>query len=264
MEKFALLNGVATRYLDTGKNDALPTVVLVHGYMESLDVWDEFVFLLKSKFRVLALDLPGHGISEVVGNIHSMPFLADALHGLLVECGVQKAMVVGHSMGGYVALAFAGMYANELSSIVLMHSSPFGDTLERAQNRMREIELILAGKKELLVSTSPQKSFAPSNHKRLKDDIDYLTEQFRITEDDGAVAILRGVMERKDSSELLRKLNVPQLLVFGRQDSFISPENAQAIIEAEPQAKVLWLENSGHMGFLEEPEIVVAALEELV
>lgn len=264
MEKFALLNGVATRYLDTGEKEASLAIVLIHGYLESLDIWDEFINLLKPKFRVLALDLPGHGISEVVGEKHTMPFLADTVHALLAECGVQKAMVVGHSMGGYVALAFAESYATELSALVLLHSSPMGDTPERADNRKREIELILAGKKELLATTNPAKSFADSSRKRLWQEIDYLTEQAMLTEDEGAVAILRGVMERKDSSKMLRELHVPQLLVFGRFDSFIPQEAAETIIAAEPQAQVLWLENSGHMGFLEEPQKVADALAELV
>ena len=103
-EKFIMAGDCAIRVSDTRRGDR--TVVLLHGYLESLDVWDEFTALLAPSLRVVALDLPGHGVSEIKGEIHTMEFLADTVHAALDTLGIERAILVGHSMGGYVALEF--------------------------------------------------------------------------------------------------------------------------------------------------------------
>ena len=86
------------------------------------------------------------------------------------------------------------------------------------------------------------------------------SEQIVMTEDEGIVAILRGISDRSDLNEAMRESTVPQLLIFGRHDEYVTPETAEATIAAHPQAEVLWLENSGHMGFIEEPEKTAEAV----
>lgn len=238
-------------------------IVLLHGYLESMLVWDEFISLLKDEMRVVVLDLPGHGVSMINGETHTMEYLADCV-GLTMEAlGVKKYSVVGHSMGGYVALAMLDKYAKNLESITLLSSTTSADSQEKCDRRRREIELIKAGKKNTLARLVPHQGFAPENVKRLNDYIEDLRELILITEDEGVIAILGGMIERKNRGEQLRDSAIPHLFIFGRHDFYIPEEVAEEMIAADAGAKVLWLEHSGHMGFIEEPELCAEAIKEL-
>ena len=239
----------------SGKNPdrSKPTIVLLHGYLESLDVWDDFTKLLMPKLRVITLDLPGHGVSEVKGEVHTMEFLADVVRGVLEVQGVDKCVLVGHSMGGYVALAFLRKYPDLLDGIILFHSFPGADSVQTQERRQREIDIVLSGKKDLLANTVAA-GFAEQNRNRFADEIEDLSEQVILTEEAGIVALLRGMSERSDSNALLNESSVPQMFVFGRNDEYISVETAETMIAQHPQAEVLWLDNSGHMGFIEEAQ----------
>ena len=239
-------------------------VVLLHGYLESMYVWDDFTSLLTPSVRVITVDIPGHGISEVKGEVHTMEMVADVLHEMLNSLGIEKVTMVGHSMGGYVSLAFCARYPEQLEGLVLLSSSPNPDTDLKKENRRREIALVRAGKKDALARVAPEAGFAEHNRRRLKSYIDDLVECVHITEDDGIVALLGGMIERVDQNEMLRKCSVPQLFIMGKHDAYIPVEAAEAIIANNPQAEVAWLENSGHMGFIEEPEACAEALLKFV
>lgn len=241
----------ALRMSDSQKGET--TVVLVHGYMENLDIWDDLAGQLARQFRVVTLDLPGQGISQVKGAVHTMEFLADVLADVLTHQGIERCFVVGHSMGGYVAEAFAVRYPERLQGIVLFHSTPNADTPEKRANRLREIELIKADKMELIATMFAPQGFAEQNRRRMKEFIGEFEEMIILSDRAGVIAILHGLMERADQNEMMRQLRAPQLFIFGRHDDFIPVDVAQALIVAHPQAAVAWLENSGHMGFLEEP-----------
>ncbi len=261
-EKFIMAGDTPLHLCDSERGDRC--LVLLHGYLESMLVWDDFVPLLYKKVRVVTLDLPGHGISVVRGKCHSMEFLADTVAAALTALGVDRFTVAGHSMGGYVALALAERHPERLDGLVLLHSTPYADTPEKAENRRREIALVEAGKKELLARTAPAAGFAEENRARLRDAIEDLAEQVFVTEEEGIVALLNGMIERKDQSEMLRRTTVPTLFILGRKDGYILPETAERMVAEHPEARVVWLDQAGHMGFLEEPEAVAAALLDFV
>ena len=134
------------------------------------------------------------------------------------------------------------------------------DTEEKRENRRREIALVQAGKKEMLARVAPAAGFAPDNRERLADAVEELAEQVHLTEDEGIVALLNGMIERPDRNEMLRRSNVRQLFIFGRKDGYIPVEVAERLAAEHPQAEVVWLADSGHMGFLEEPAATADAL----
>ena len=262
IEKFIMAGPTALHVCDSEKGDRC--VVLLHGYLESLLVWEEFIPLLYKKVRVVTLDLPGHGISVVQGDTHTMEFLADTVAAGVRALGITRCTVVGHSMGGYVALALCERHPELLDGLVLLSSTPYADSPEKAENRRREIALVQAGRKELLSRVAPAAGFAEENRARMADEIEDLTEQVFVTEDEGIVALLNGMIIRKDRSEVLRTTKVPVLFILGRKDNYIPVETAEKMVAEHPEARVVWLENSGHMGFLEEPEATAAALLDFV
>ena len=262
MDKFIISTGCALRITDTRKGEQ--TLLLLHGYLESLDVWEDFTRLLSNYFRVVAMDIPGHGISQVMGKVHSMEFLADTVAGVLDELEIEKATIVGHSMGGYVALETLRRHPERLDGIVLLSSTPNPDSEQKRADREREITLVEGGHKDLLAQTAPKAGFAPTNLKRMADEVAFLEEQIYVTEAEGVAALLRGMMERKDSNELLKQSTLPQLFILGKQDGYIPLERAEEMVAAHPQAQVAWLEQSGHMGFFEEPEACAAAIRDFM
>lgn len=259
-EKFIMAGPTALHVCDSETGDRC--IVLLHGYLESMLVWDEFVPLLYKEARVVTLDLPGHGISVVTGEVHTMEFLADTVAQALRALGIARCTVVGHSMGGYVALALCERHPELLDGIVLLSSTPNADTEEKAENRRREIGIVRAGRKELLARTAPEAGFAPRNRARMKEAIEELAEQVFITEEEGIVALLNGMIARPDRNEMLRASAVPQLFILGREDGYIPVEAAEAMVARHPQARVVWLDGAGHMGFLEEPRKTADAILE--
>lgn len=257
-----MANGCALRVRISGEGDK--TIVLLHGYLKTIEVWEEFIPLLKG-VRVVAIDLPGHGISEIKGEVHTMEFLARTVHAALAELGITvKSYIVGHSMGGYAALEFIRIFPEAAAGIVLLHSTPNADTPEKREQRQREIELVLSGKKELIARTNPAARFAAENRKRLAPLIAELSEEVFFMDDEGITALLRGMAQRPDNNDMLRSSAVPQLFIFGRGDEHIPVAVAEEVAARHPQAQIVWLEHSGHMGMMEEPEATAKAIMDFV
>lgn len=210
-------------------------VVLLHGYLESSLVWEDFVPYLYKEVRVVTLDLPGHGISVVTGEVHTMDFLADTVADALTALGIGRCTLVGHSMGGYVALAFCERHPGMLDGLVLLSSTPNPDTPEKAENRRREIVLVKAGKKDMLARVAPAAGFAEENRTRMQAYIEDLTEQVFLTEDEGIVALLGGMVTRKDQNAMLRSSDVPQLFILGKRMATSRPRPPKRWLPSIPR-----------------------------
>lgn len=262
VEKFIMAGSTPMHIADSERGEKC--VVLLHGYLESMLVWEEFVELLRGELRVITVDLPGHGVSMVTSEVHTMEYLAECVALAMEALGIKRYSVVGHSMGGYVALAMVEAYKDRLDSVVLLSSTTSADSPEKCDRRRREIELMKAGKKNTLARLVPHAGFAPDNVKRFKDYIEDLHELILITEDEGVIAILGGMIERKSRGELLRDSGIPHLFIFGKHDYYIPNEVAEEMIAQDPKAEVLWLEESGHMGFIEEPEKCAEAIKSII
>lgn len=250
MEKAISYGGTSLVFADNGKGNP---VVLLHGYLESQEIWYSFAEKLKKNgHRVITLDLPGHGLSGVAGEVHSMDFQAGAVLAVLNNLELEKCALVGHSMGGYVALTFAKNYPDRLAGLCLFHSTPNPDSDEKRSNRDREIELVKGGKVELIAKTNISMAFARENHKKFEEQIEEATLIAMETEPNGIIACLRGMQSRPDTNDILEKLKLPVLLIFGKKDSYISEEVAQAMAQRFSMHQTHFLESSGHMGFVEE------------
>jgi len=259
MKYYILFNGGKIYYSDSGQGE---TIILLHGYLESSEVWEEFAKKLSGKFRVISIDLPGHGLSKVYGDCHTMEFMASAVKGLLDCLQIKKVFLAGHSLGGYITLAFVELYPDMLGGYCLFHSHPFADTSETVEKREKEIRIVRSGKKYLLYPENISKMYATKNLEIFRKAVQRSKDIAATIRDEGIIAVLNGMIARPSRLSVIEKGKVPCLWIFGRLDNYISGETVRSKVRLPGNARVVILENSGHMGFVEEEELSVKIIEE--
>ncbi len=237
-----------------------PSITLLHGYLESKEIWNDFAQELSKKFSVTIIDLPGHGESESYNPANSMEIMAEAVNKVLTKLNIDKTFLIGHSMGGYAAMAFAEKYSDKLWALSLFHSAPFADSAATKINRDREIKLLLQGKKHLIYSQHFPKIFAKQNVDKFAAEIEQAKKLARSLPENNIIASLKGLKLRKDRALVLSELKVPFLYVAGKHDNFI-PFEMRKLLPYPKQYQIIELENSGHMGFIEETQKSVNAIE---
>lgn len=253
--------GGRVHYSDSGKGSV---IVLLHGYLESSEVWNSFAAKLASEFRVITVDLPGCGLSDIYGEVHSMEFMAIAIKELTDTLGINKVFLTGHSLGGYVALAFLELFSDHLSGYCLFHSHPFSDSTEALEKREREIEIVKAGKKNLMYPGNVIRMFASSNLEKFSDALQRSKDIASRLPGDGIIAVLNGMMNRPSRLSFMEEGKVPCLWVLGSMDNYIPCDIIQSTVKLPENAKVVILTKSGHMGFVEEEELSVKVVGDFV
>ena len=261
MNKHIQFRKVRLVYTDHGTG---PVVVLLHGYLERGLIWDPFTQLFPDGYRFIVPDLPGHGASESWGKMHTMDQLAEAVRAILDEEGIEKVFLAGHSMGGYVTMAFAALYPERLFGYSLVHSTPFADTEEKRENRDREISLVLCGKKRQIIQVNIPKAFSRDNLEKMSVQVERARKIALECPDQGIIALLNGMKARPDRTGLLKNPELRLLLIGGMKDNYIPVEVFEKLVRLAPHASVLRLEQSGHMGFVEEPQLVVRAFMDFI
>lgn len=264
-----MLNGRPTRVSDTKTKK--PVLVLLHGYLETLEVWESFLPFIENDYRVISIDLPGHGMSVGLENdfqikdpVNSLELAAETIKAYLDMTNLQTVFIGGHSMGGYVAQCFAKLFPERVNGLILFHSSPYSDSDKKKMDREREISLIQQQKLEILVDLSIPLIFNPEHFTQFRDVADALIGYASMHSPDGICACLRGMRDRASFETFLSKTPIPTLCFFGLHDVHMPVERAQQIAQLSPRIQTVFLEQSGHAGFLEEPEIVASSLTRFI
>ncbi len=230
-----------------------PDIVLLHGFMESLEMWHPFLPSLTKDFSVVMIDLPGHGKSKCLDEVHSMPLMAEQVKKILEKENISKCTMVGHSMGGYVALAFAKEYPEYLNGLSLFHSHPFPDTEEARRNRARTIEIVEQDKAGF-ISSFVSSLYFEENRDRLKQKIERQKEIAREMKPEGITAALKGMKEREGSLDFLAETNIPMLFIAGKKDTRADLDKLLKAVALPSHSEVLILDRVAHMGFYEAPD----------
>ncbi len=264
LAKFIVMIPFKNSYINYADQGQGKVIVLLHGYLESLEIWKDFAAELAKTFRVISIDIPGHGKSGKVGEIHTMDLMAAAVDAVLKSLGIDKAFVAGHSLGGYVAQAYLADYHQKVSGICLFHSTPFADNDEKKANRDREIDIVKQGRQELLFNTNVSKGFANDNLISMKNKVDWAISVASKTPPEGIIALLEGLKIRPDRQHLLKETSAPILYILGKKDNYIPYDVMFAVAQRSAKGEILTLENSGHMGFLEESGTCLEALRSFV
>lgn len=246
--KNILYKNTKISFTDSGEGNA---IVLLHGFLENKTMWKEYVDLFSEKHRVITIDLLGHGESDCLGYVHEMEDNAGAVNEVLEYLKIEKAAILGHSMGGYAALAFAELYPEKTQKIVLQNSTSKEDSAEKKLNRTRAIKAVKQNYVNF-VSLAIANLFSENNRARLADEIEKVREQALKTPLQGIIASLEGMKIRKDREWLLRENRFPILLILGKKDPVLNYEENLAQIE-DTTAELVSFED-GHMSHIENKE----------
>jgi pimeloyl-ACP methyl ester carboxylesterase len=244
-------------YTEQGKGK---TIVLLHGFTESLTIWDSFSEILSKKYRVICVDLPGHGKSPCLGEVHLMEDMAEAVDNIINKLKLNPFLIVGHSMGGYVALSYAKLHTEKVKGLCLFHSQAAPDSPEVKANRTRTIEVVRHDHIDFINQFIPD-LFAPSNRERLKLEIDQMKNEAKaFLTKESIIASQEGMRQRKDQCDFLAKTNIPLLFIAGKQDSRIPLDKVteQLILPKHAEALIL---DIGHMGYLEAPKETLCTID---
>lgn len=228
------------------------TIVLVHGFCENSTCFNKQVLLLSEQHQVITVDLPGFGKSTIGNHPTTIKSMAESLHLTLKNIGVSKPVIVGHSMGGYVALECAKKYITDLAGIILLHSTAFADTEERKTKRMQAIDFIKQNGAETYVRNFIPPLFAEKN-KSGEMVAEALTQGLTCTAE-GLTEALLAMKERNDSLDFISSTHLPVGYIAGKEDTIIPLNDLLKQSSLLHNGMITILNESGHMGMVEEPE----------
>jgi len=233
-------------------------LVLIHGFPLNRRIWYPIVPLLKNKARLIIPDLRGFGESPQEVAEYSMRLLAADVLRLLDRLNVDKAVIAGHSMGGYVALEFAHAYPHRLKGLALVASQADPDSPERRQARLitaREVRS--RGIRYIADGMPPKLSTNTEIQKQLNELI--LTCSVPVV-----VAALKAMADRRDANLWLPEIQVPVVAIAGLQDQLIPAEKSHSLIKLVNKGWVVEVPEAGHMPMMESPQKTAEALYQLV
>ena len=259
--KFINYQGRQIAYAVEGKG---PVVVLLHGFCEDSRVWEDFKLdLIEEKHRVITIDLPGFGQSEVIESV-SIKIMADAVAAVLKSLGLEEVVLIGHSMGGYVGLAFAEHYPDYLLGLGLFHSQAKADSEEKKAGRQKGIEFINRQGSALFVKQMFPGLFAPKFAKSSAFLVEKLTFRASRYKPSGITAALEAMKNRPDRSEVLRNFKRPVLFIIGKLDTAVPWENSIAQTHLPAVADIHILDKVGHMGMFEATKSTQSIIRQFV
>lgn len=246
--------GTKIHYQKEGDGDI--TLVLIHGFMTDLRVWSSFVFSYMRDIKIVTIDLLGHGQSGWFEDTPStMELQAEAVKTVLDHLQINECVMVGHSMGGYVALSFAEAYPNYIKGLCLLHSHALPDSSAVKEKRQQTCDIISKNRASFIINFIPN-LFAPASRDKFYDEIKDLQDSALDSKAEGLILAQQGIACRTSKMELLKTITVPVLFIIGKQDPRISLDVSLAQSSFPMHSETLILNNVGHMGHIEAKEIL--------
>jgi pimeloyl-ACP methyl ester carboxylesterase len=242
----------------TEQGQGLP-VVLLHGYPFSGVIWQTQQQNLSDHYRVIAPDLRGHGQSPAPEGVYEMETSARDVLALLDSLGVEKAAIMGHSMGGYVTLALWRLVPERFVALGLIDSQAMPDSDDTRASRYKTAEKVYVDGSKVVADAMTLRLFAP-NTPEDEPAVEQVRTLILNTRPSGIIGTLKGMAARPDSTDLLPQINVPVLVLTGDKDQIITPQKAEKMATAIPSATLATIENAGHMPMLEQPQATTMAI----
>ncbi len=247
---------VKLHYKECGQGTPL---VLVHGYPLNHSIWHDVANELEQEARIIMPDLRGFGHSPAPEGTYTMRLMAEDLRELLDDLQIDKAVLVGHSMGGYVCLAFAQAYPERLAGFGLVASQAEADLPEKRQSRLHAAEAVQAKGIRVAVDGFAEKLTC------LPDLVEPLHQlMHHVATQNGVIGCLRGMAERPDATPWLSNIDVPALVIAGKADAVIPPARSQTLAQLLGRGWLVEIDGAAHMPMMETPGQVSTALKELL
>ena len=234
----------------TGKG---PALVLLHGFCESKEIWDEFATALSDEYTVICPDLPGFGASKSLAHV-TMETLAEAVFKFLSGQKITEFVIVGHSLGGYVALALAEHNPIAIKGLGLFHSTSFPDSPEKKETRNKTAEFAKNNGVEAFIRPFVPPLFYPGNRERCKKDIEKLVEIGLKTPLQSIIDTTLAMRDRPDRTHVLSEAKYPILSIIGKNDGAVKLEDSLAQIHLPYKSYVQILGDTAHQGLFEKKE----------
>ena len=238
-------------YSDSG--EGLP-VVFLHGFCETSDIWAGIQNHLVKKFRVITIDLPGFGGSPLLDYAFSLEDLAKEIKNFLDSINLDKYVLIGHSLGGYIALAFAKLFEKKLLGLGLFHTSVFVDDSEKKESRNKLMEFIKANGVKTFIKTFIPSLFYKENVNALKDIVHDLKKSAEQTQPESVIQYARAMRDRNSSDEMLKKFSKPVMFIIGDEDASVPLDKSIQQVVLPRNSHFLRLVETGHMGMFEKPD----------
>lgn len=240
------------------KGNGKETLVLLHGFMENLSIWNDMEPHLSEGFSLVKIDLPGHGQSEIIAEVQTMELMAEEVKKVLDDQNLNKVHLLGHSMGGYVSLAFAEKYPDLLKSLTLFFSTYFPDDAEKKEQRIKSYRIIKDAFAHYARAGVPN-LFNPNEKDILEGKIETALKTALSTDNLGALASVKGMVERTDKKQILENLDAKILILAGKHDNAVKTE---VMINGLPDRTNIksYILDCGHNGHWEKPAICAAII----
>ena len=258
MQKSLTFKNANISFSDQGKGNA---VVLIHGFLENTSMWKNVVPEISKRNRVVTIDLLGHGKTDCLGYIHTMELFAETIAAVLKELRIRKCILVGHSLGGYIALAFAEKHPQKVKGLCLMNATSNEDTSERKALRVRANKMITSNFRNM-VRMSFANLFGPKSKTIFKKEIELAVFEALQTPMQGYIAAQEGMQLRANRNHVLTENSFKKLLIIGKKDPVLDFETS--LNEAKKTNSAIVVFQNGHMPHIENKLALNDALKEFM
>ena len=239
-------------------------VMLVHGFGEDSNIWETLEPALRENYRLIIPDLPGSGKSTCNIEGITIELLADHLHAILEKEQITSCAMIGHSMGGYITLAFAEKFPERLSRFGLFHSTAYPDSDEKKDTRRKNMEFIRKHGSEKFIQQTVPNLFSESFRKEHPEKVENIVHRYSNFSPTSLVSYTAAMMNRPDRTSVLKSFGKPVLFIMGEYDNAVPIEQGLQQCSIPEFSYIYIAAHSGHMGMIEEPEFCLKAIQEFL
>lgn len=229
-------------------------LVLLHGFCETHDIWYKVAPLLAANFQVITVDLPGFGDSSLHSENISIDIIAEKISRWLKTITTEKVILMGHSMGGYVALALADNHPEQIKGLGLINSTAFSDDDVKKENRLKTVEFLKSNGKDIFLDSFIPGLFHDKNSSSGKKKIQKAREISGNSSLSAMISYTLAMSERPSRIHLLQQENLPILFIAGKHDQVIPEQKSKEQIKTIIKGQSYLLDETAHMCLLEKPE----------
>jgi len=246
------VNGINVGYFDEGPANGIP-IIFIHGFPFSKEMWTEQMNALSETHRIIACDVRGHGESEQGATQFSIAQFADDLFFFMDALKIEKAILAGLSMGGYIALRAIQQQPQRIAGLILCDTQCGADSDEGREKRKKTIAFIQKNGLSVYAEESLRNLFAPASFTDKKDEVTFIKDTILKTQASTICLTLQALADRKETCSSLPQINVPVTILVGKEDKITSPELALKMQTLIKGSSLHIIERAGHLSNLENP-----------